>query len=73
LKDLPPEADRRYSSKAVTCTVLSNATFWSYDCPKALHKKMKYIKHHRLGGVMFWELSQDSPNVELLRILSGRE
>jgi GH18 family chitinase len=34
---------------------------------------MKYIKHHRLGGVMFWELSQDSPNVELLRILSGRE
>jgi chitinase len=72
LKDLP-QADRKYSSKAVTCTVLSNATFWSYDCPKALHKKMAYIRHHHLGGVMFWELSQDSPEMELLHILSGRE
>jgi chitinase len=73
LKDLPPEADRQYSSKAVTCTVFSNSTFWSYDCPQALHKKMAYIRHHHLGGVMFWELSQDSPNLELLHILSGRE
>jgi chitinase len=73
LKELPPQADRQYSSKAVTCTVLSNGTFWSYDCPQALHKKIAYIKHHHLGGVMFWELSQDSPNLELLHVLSGRE
>lgn len=73
LKDLPPEADRKYSSKAVTCTVFSNAIFWSYDCPQALRRKMAYIRHHHLGGVMFWELSQDSSNVELLRILSGSE
>jgi len=73
LKDLPPNAHRKYSSKAVSCTVLNNSTFWSYDCPQALHKKMKYIKHHHLGGVMFWELSQDSANVELLRILSKGE
>ena len=73
LKELPPEADRQYSSKAVTCTVLSNATFWSYDCPQALRAKMAYIRHHHLGGVMFWELSQDSLNLELLRILNGRE
>ena len=25
------------------------------------------------GGVMFWELSQDSPEMESLHILSGRE
>jgi len=72
LKDLP-EADRRYSSKAVTCTVWNNSTFWSYDCPQALHKKMKYIRHNHLGGVMFWELSQDTPEMESLHILSGRE
>ena len=71
LKELPPEADRRYSSKAVTCTVFNNSRFWSYDCPQALRKKMKYIRHHHLGGVMFWELSHDSENLELLRILSG--
>jgi chitinase len=73
LKDLPSEADRQYSSKAVTCTILFNSTFWSYDCPQALHKKMTYIAHHHLGGVMFWELSQDSPDLELLRILTGRK
>jgi chitinase len=73
LKDLPSDAQRKYSSRAVTCTVLNSSTFWSYDCPQALHKKMKYIRHHHLGGVMFWELSQDSENVELLRILSRGE
>jgi chitinase len=72
LKDLPPEADRKYFAKAVACSVLINSVFWTYDCPQALHKKMAYIRHHHLGGVMFWELSQDSPNLELLRILSGR-
>jgi chitinase len=72
LKDLS-EADRKYSSKAVTCTVWSNSTFWSYDCPQALHKKMSYIRHHHLGGVMFWELSQDSQDMESLHILSGKE
>jgi chitinase len=73
LKELPPEADRKYSAKAVACSVLIDSTFWAYDCPQALHKKMAYIRHHHLGGVMFWELSQDSANVELLHILSGRE
>jgi len=73
LRELLPRADRRYSSKAVTCTVWFNSTFWSYDCPQALHKKMAYIKHHHLGGVMFWELSQDSPDLDLLHILSGKK
>jgi chitinase len=72
LKDLPPEADRKYFSKAVACSVLINSVFWTYDCPQALLKKMAYIRHQHLGGVMFWELSQDSANLELLRILSGR-
>lgn len=73
LKDLPPEADRQYSSKAVTCTILMDSTFWSYDCPQALRAKMAYIRRNHLGGVMFWELSQDSQNLELLRILSATE
>jgi len=73
LKELPPQADRKYFAKAVTCSVLIDSTFWSYDCPQALRKKMAYIRHHHLGGVMFWELSQDSPDVELVRILSGKK
>jgi len=69
LKSLPPDADRKYYRKDGTCTVWNNSVFWSYDCPQALQAKTKYMKHHHLGGVMFWELSQDTADLELLRIL----
>jgi chitinase len=71
LKLLPPEAQRKYFSRPVTCTLWNNETFWSYDCPEAMRKKMAYVRRHHLGGVMFWELSLDSPDLELLHILAG--
>lgn len=72
LKNLPAGADRKYYATPVTCTVWSNGVFWSYDCPDSLRAKMTYIKQHQLGGVMFWELSHDTADLELLRILTGR-
>ena len=69
LKSLPPDADRKYYGKDGTCTVWNDSVFWSYDCPRALQEKTKYMKRHHLGGVMFWELSQDTADLELLRIL----
>lgn len=70
LKVLPDGPDRKYFSKPVTCTIWNNETFWSYDCPQAMRKKMDYIRRHHLGGTMFWEISQDSPDLELLHILA---
>jgi len=67
-----PDADRQYSSTAVTCTLWSGGNFWSYDCPEALRVKMDYVRSHHLGGVMFWELSQDTDDGELLRALIQR-
>jgi chitinase len=67
-----PDADRQYYATAVTCSVWSGENFWSYDCPESLKAKMDYIRSHRLGGVMFWELSQDTEDGELLRALNGR-
>lgn len=69
LKSLPADADRKYYRKDGTCTIWNNSVFWSYDCPPALQAKTKYMKSHHLGGVMFWELSQDTADLELLRIL----
>ena len=69
LKQLPVTADRHYYKKPASCTVWNDQTFWSYDCPEAMRAKMKYIHHHHLGGVMFWELSHDTTDSELLRIL----
>jgi chitinase len=66
---LPRGAKHKYYRRAVTCSVWSGGVFWSYDCPKALERKMQYIRQQRLGGVMFWELSQDSADMKLLRTL----
>jgi len=70
LKQLTGQVDRKYYKQAVTCSVWNNQNFFSYDCPQAMRKKMSYIKHHRLAGVMFWELSHDTPDGELLKILA---
>jgi chitinase len=40
--------------------------FWSYDNPTSLATKMNYIKSNGLGGAMFWELSGDTANGELI-------
>jgi len=69
LKELAGVVDRKYYKHAVTCTVWNNNNFWSYDCPEAMRKKMSYIRRRNLGGVMFWELSHDTADGELLHIL----
>jgi chitinase len=71
LQALPPSADRRYYSGPATCSVWNGGNFWSYDCPEALRAKMAYVRREHLGGVMFWELSHDTPNGELLHILAA--
>ncbi|XXY87678.1 glycosyl hydrolase family 18 protein [Sorangium sp. So ce296] len=40
--------------------------FGSYDKPASLGVKMRYIKDEGLGGAMFWELSGDTANGELV-------
>jgi chitinase len=38
----------------------STKTFITYDDPASLRSKTRYVREHGLGGVMFWELSQDA-------------
>jgi chitinase len=64
-------ADRKFYPRLGTCTIWSQGTFWSYDCPEALRMKMKYVRQQKLGGVMFWELGHDTSNGELLKTLGG--
>ena len=42
--------------------------FISYDDPQSIALKARYVLQHRLGGVMFWELSQDHDD-ELLDVI----
>jgi chitinase len=43
-------------------------SFVTYDDPESIREKARYAR--RLGGVMFWELSQDTPDGTLLRAIS---
>jgi chitinase len=47
----------------------TSRTFITYDDPQSLEIKTRYILEHRLGGVMFWELSQDRDG-ELLDVIT---
>jgi len=46
------------------------ATFATFDDEKSIADKVKYVKQHQLGGIMFWELSLDKPENGLLNIIS---
>lgn len=43
-------------------------TFITYDDPQSIRAKADYVRDNRLGGMMFWELSQDR-NDELLDMI----
>jgi chitinase len=43
-------------------------TFITYDDPQSIRAKVQYVKAHHLGGMMFWELSEDR-NEELLDVI----
>jgi chitinase len=45
--------------------------FITYDDPRSIAGKAQYVREHKLGGMMFWELSQDSGGVLLDTIVKG--
>jgi len=72
LKALPGNADRQFYPTTSTCSIWNNGEFFSYDCPEALRLKRQYVRQHGLGGVMFWEMGQDTSDAELLRALADK-
>jgi chitinase len=45
--------------------------FITYDDPQSIAIKAEYVRKHGLGGMMFWELSQDSGGTLLDAIVKG--
>jgi chitinase len=61
----------RYWDGRASAPFLWNAaarTFVTYDDPQSIRAKADYVRDNRLGGMMFWELSQDR-NDELLDVI----
>ena len=57
---------RYWDGHARTAWLFDGSTFWTYDDPVAMKEKAKYVRKQGLGGLMFWELSGDTPDGELI-------
>lgn len=45
--------------------------WWSYDTPQTLVGKMDYVHQQGLAGTFFWELSGDTNDGELIRVIGN--
>jgi chitinase len=46
--------------------LFDGTTFWTFDDPLIMAAKAQYVRTNGLGGIMFWELSGDTPDGELI-------
>jgi len=56
-------------AKAPFCYSESKELFATFDNEYSIREKCNYIKNKKLGGIMFWELSQDKPKNGLLDVI----
>ena len=47
--------------------LFDGSTFWTYEDPTSARTKARFARDEHLGGVMAWELSEDSADSALLR------
>jgi chitinase len=49
----------------------STRTFVSYEDPQSIALKCRYMRNHRLGGIMVWDLEDDDASGTLLKALNA--
>jgi chitinase len=61
----------RYQDATGAAWLFDGTTFWTFDDPQVMATKARYVDDNRLGGIMFWELSGDTADGELIRAIAG--
>jgi chitinase len=61
---------RHEDSAAGAAWLFDGTTFWTFDDPSIMAAKAAYARENHLGGIMFWELSGDTANGELIAALA---
>jgi chitinase len=61
---------RYWDRKTQAAWLFDGTTFWTFDDPQVMRDKASYVRKNRLGGLMFWELSGDTPDGELITALA---
>ena len=62
---------RYQDNQAGAAWLFNGSTFWTFDDPPVMAAKADYVRRNRLGGIMFWELSGDTPNGELVSAIAN--
>jgi chitinase len=62
---------RYYDAAAGAAWLYDGTSFWTFDDPAIMSAKAEYVSRNRLGGIMFWELSGDTPNGELISAIAS--
>jgi chitinase len=62
---------RHEDSTAGAAWLFDGTTFWTFDDPSVMTAKAAYVRGNGLGGIMFWELSGDTPDGELIHAIAG--
>jgi chitinase len=57
---------RYWDGKAAAAWLFDGTTFWTFDDPMVMKQKAHYVLKNDLGGIMFWELSGDTSDGELI-------
>jgi chitinase len=58
--------ERFWDGHAFASWLFDGTTFWTFDDPKSMKHKAHFVLDKGLGGLMFWELSGDTPDGELI-------
>ncbi|MFC4765109.1 glycosyl hydrolase family 18 protein [Dyella koreensis] len=51
--------------------IFNGTTFWSFDDPANIQRKMNYVKSQSLGGAFSWEFSGDDSTGTLIKAMSN--
>jgi chitinase len=62
---------RYQDGQAGAAWLFDGTTFWTFDDPAVMTAKAGYVNRNNLGGIMFWELSGDTADGELIRAIAG--
>ena len=62
---------RHQDNSADAAWLFDGTTFWTFDDPPIMQDKAQYVRQNGLGGVMFWELSGDTSDGELIGAIAG--
>ena len=64
---LPPSFILYRDPRSKAPWLFDGSTFWTYEDPTSARTKARFAREEHLGGVMAWELSEDSSDSALLR------